>query len=234
VTNLVNSPTQPTILFLIAGIIFETQTYMSFHQRRSKRLIGYNYDSIGIYFVTICTNNNENTFGRIENKKVILNNFGLIAQDEWIRTPQIRTNVALDAFIIMPDHLHGIIKILPAVGATGSVAHKKSKNARININPIKNEKSISISNKEINLFFQKSIDPDSHKKFRLHTQKLLQTDSLGSIIGQFKSIVTKIIRKMAMEEFRWQRDYYDRIIRSNSELIAIRKYILLNPLNHQK
>jgi REP element-mobilizing transposase RayT len=99
---------------------------MSYHQRRSKRLKGYNYCSTGIYFVTICTDHSENVFGRIKNNKIILNKFGITAQNEWIKTSQIRTYVELDAFIIMPNHLHGILKILPAVGAIRWVAHIKT------------------------------------------------------------------------------------------------------------
>ena len=82
---------------------------MSYHQRRSKRLKGYNYCSTGIYFVTIRTKGIDNILGRIENRKVFLNKHGLIAYDEWINTSHIRTNVQLDAFIIMPDHIHTIL-----------------------------------------------------------------------------------------------------------------------------
>jgi REP element-mobilizing transposase RayT len=189
---------------------------MSYHQRRSKRQKGYNYSSTGIYFVTICTYHNENVFGRTENEKVFLNNFGLIARDEWLKASQIRTNVQLDAFIIMPDHVHGIIKILPTVGAIGSIAHIYKRD---------------IIDKGGNQFFNKINDPFSHKKFSINPQKSLKPNSLGSIISQYKSLVTKKIRKMGIPEFRWQRNYYDRIIRSKPELIAIRKHIKDNPSN---
>jgi hypothetical protein len=78
---------------------------MSYHQRQSIRLRGYNYCSSGIYFVTIRTKDSDNIFGHIENRKVILNKFGKIAFDDWINISQIRTNVELDTFIIMPDHI---------------------------------------------------------------------------------------------------------------------------------
>jgi hypothetical protein len=76
-------------------------------------------------------------------------------------------------------------------------------------------------------------DKITHKKFNLTTQKSLQPNSLGSIIGQYKSVVTKKIRQMGMKEFNWQSNYYDLIIRSKPELMAIRKYILDNPTQHQ-
>jgi REP element-mobilizing transposase RayT len=150
---------------------------------------------------------------------VILNKFGKIAFDDWFNISQIRTDVDLDTFVIMPDHIHGIIKILPTVGATDPVAHD-SKSGNINRN-----------NKQ---FFNKTDDHLSHKKFSLNFQKSLQSNSISSIIGQYKSVVSKKIHKMGLLEFRWQRSFYDRIIRTRPELNAIRKYILENPLNYQK
>ena len=192
---------------------------MSYHQRRSIRLRGYNYCSSGIYFITIRTSGIHSIFGHIQNRKVILNKFGKIAFDDWNNISQIRTNVELDTFIIMPDHIHGIIKFLPAVGATDPVAHN---NKDGNINRKKQQ------------FFNKSDDPLSHKKFSLNFQKSLKSNSLSSIIGQYKSVVSKKNHKMGLLEFRWQRSFYDRIIRTKSGLIAIRKYILENPSHYTK
>ena len=101
--------------------------------RRSIRLRGYDYSRSGYYFVTICTEGKEKSFGRIEKNSVALNDFGKIAQNEWIKTTQIRAYVQLDMFIIMPDHMHGILVIVhdgrqyrgmvqTNVGATGPVA----------------------------------------------------------------------------------------------------------------
>jgi hypothetical protein len=109
---------------------------------------------------------------------------------------------------------NGIIKILPAVGATEPVAHdNKSGN-------------IDRNNKQ---FFNKSDDPDCHKKFSKGNQKSLRPNTLGAIIGQYKSIVSKKIRIMGLTEFQRQRNYYDRINRTKPELVAIRKYIKENP-----
>jgi len=170
---------------------------MSYHQRRSIRLRGYNYCSSGIYFVTIRTKDSDNIFGYIENRKVILNKFGKIAFDDWINISQIRTDMELDTFVIMPDHIHGIIKILPAVGATDPVAH---------------DKKVGIIDRNSKQFFNKYDDPLSHKKFSLNFQKSLQPNSLSSIIGQYKSVVTKKIHNMGFTEFQWQRNYYRRYL----------------------
>jgi len=79
------------------------------HHRRSIRLKGYDYSQAGLYFITICTKNREHLFGQIENGIMILNEFGEIANNEWLKTADIRDNVELLEYIIMPNHMHGII-----------------------------------------------------------------------------------------------------------------------------
>ncbi len=81
------------------------------HKRRSIRLKGYDYSKAGLYFITICCQNRRCLFGAIKNGKMIMNNFGIIAWSEWINTSEIRGNVDLLEFIIMPNHMHGIIKL---------------------------------------------------------------------------------------------------------------------------
>ncbi len=87
------------------------------HHRRSIRLKGYDYSSEGMYFITICLNNRQHLFGEIVKQngiqKMQLNEMGMIAHNEWLRTSQMRPNIELDEFVIMPDHLHGIIVINP-------------------------------------------------------------------------------------------------------------------------
>ena len=81
------------------------------HHRRSVRLKGYDYTQAGAYFITICTKAMQCLFGQVENDEMNLNPFGQIAYNEWLRTPQLRRNVSLDVFEIMPNHMHGIIII---------------------------------------------------------------------------------------------------------------------------
>ncbi len=93
--------------------------------RRSIRLPGYDYAQPGAYFVTIVAMGRECLFGYVENGEVKLNCFGLIVSEEWRRTPEIRREVELDAFVVMPNHVHGIVVITSDaqrasdVGATG-------------------------------------------------------------------------------------------------------------------
>ena len=81
------------------------------HHRRSIRLPGYDYTSEGWYFVTICVKDRQCLFGKVENNKMVFNEYGLIVEMEWEKTAQLRKNVNLDEYIIMPNHIHGIIVI---------------------------------------------------------------------------------------------------------------------------
>lgn len=85
-------------------------------ERKLTRLKGYDYSQAGAYFVTICAYNRECLFGKIENGTVILNKYGETIQNEWIKTGKIRGNVIIDTFIVMPNHLHGVI-VIDGVGA---------------------------------------------------------------------------------------------------------------------
>ncbi len=81
------------------------------HHRRSIRLKEYDYSQPGFYFITLCIKNREHLFGEINNDKMLLNDVGKIIMQEWEKTPQIRNNVKLGEFIIMPNHFHAILQI---------------------------------------------------------------------------------------------------------------------------
>ncbi|MFC2102766.1 transposase [Bacteroidota bacterium] len=95
------------------------------HHRHSVRLLRWDYSKPGFYFITINSRGQHNMlFGDIIAGDMVLNVFGTIVQDEWIRTSAIRPFVELDDFIVMPDHFHGIIRLLPhnPVGAISQIA----------------------------------------------------------------------------------------------------------------
>ena len=156
------------------------------HHRRSIRLRGYDYSLAGAYFVTIVAWQREMLFGEIADGEMMLNEFGVIVDDEWKRTALVRLNVELGKYVIMPNHIHGILVFVnDDVGATGPVAPTKT----------------------------------------------LQSGSLGSVMAQFKSIVTKRINKL-QNVFGcpvWQRNYYEHVIRNEREMDRITRYIESNP-----
>ena len=79
--------------------------------RRSIRLRDFDYSQEGGYFVTICARGGRNLFGEVRNGVVALNRLGGIVNQEWLRVAEKRDNVQLDIFVIMPNHLHGILLI---------------------------------------------------------------------------------------------------------------------------
>jgi REP element-mobilizing transposase RayT len=81
------------------------------HHRRSIRLKGYDYSRAGAYFVTICTHDRECLFGEIMDGEMRLNDAGQAAQADWVRLPERFQSIELDEFVIMPNHLHGIILV---------------------------------------------------------------------------------------------------------------------------
>ncbi|MDR0680922.1 MAG: hypothetical protein LBG15_03585 [Dysgonamonadaceae bacterium] len=84
------------------------------HHRCSIRLKGYDYSREGLYFITVCTQNSECLFGEIIDGEMILNDYGKIVELVWNELPQHYSNVQLDVFVVMPNHIHGIIAIVDA------------------------------------------------------------------------------------------------------------------------
>ena len=81
------------------------------HQRRSVRLKEYDYSQEGAYFITVITQNRECLLSNIRNKEIVLSKYGIIAKNEWLKTQEMRPNIHLDVFVIMPNHIHGIIEV---------------------------------------------------------------------------------------------------------------------------
>lgn len=178
------------------------------HHRRSIRLKEYDYSQAGAYFVTIVTWQREFLFGEIKNKEMKLNKIGEIVRWEWLELPKRFPYIELGAYMIMPNHFHSILLILENVGAT-----RQSQN---------------------------SSQPDKDSLQTIPTDgidgsplpKGPKPASLGAIISQFKSRVTKRIWKFP--EFNstpiWQRNYYEHIIRDEKDLKNKTDYIESNPL----
>lgn len=82
------------------------------YHRKSLRLQGYDYTQSGAYFVTICAHHRLHLFGEIQNGEMLLSSMGNIVYEQWCQTGILRDYVELDMFVIMPNHVHGIIMIL--------------------------------------------------------------------------------------------------------------------------
>ena len=86
-----------------------TQTIL---RRKSIRLQEYDYSQVGTYFVTICVKDREYLFGKIAHGEMLPSEFGEIVKGCWIQLPQHFSNIQLDGFVVIPNHVHGIIVII--------------------------------------------------------------------------------------------------------------------------
>ena len=171
------------------------------HHRRSIRLADYDYSQPGAYFITICTQDKVCLFGKVIDGEMHLNAFGWIVDEEWQKTAQVRSNVLLDEFVVMPNHVHGIIRIIEDL-ATGTADRAQNVvGATRRVAPTK-----------------RPTGPPS--------------GSVGAIMAQFKSLVTKRINRLRGTPGAkvWQRNYWERVVRNEQELDRIRRYIEENPL----
>ena len=178
------------------------------HHRHSIRLKDYDYSRAGAYFVTLCAWQRECLFGEIANGEMVLNDFGRVVRGEWEKTPRMRITVELDVYSIMPNHFHAIFFIhdIPV----GAHCMRPESDAMI------------------------QRQPQAHLQMRAHVSAPLrrQSCSIGSIVAGFKSASTKrinIIRNNPGSPV-WQRNYYERVIRDDNELVRAREYIVSNPL----
>jgi putative transposase len=181
------------------------------HHRKSTRLKGWDYSNPGIYFVTLCVQDRACLFGEIIDGKMVTTDAGRYAKKCWTDIPSHFPAVELDEFVIMPNHIHGIL-MLRDVGANNhSPDHTPD-----------NHKSLvrqSIAGANIN------------SPLRNHTKTSGTSKTIGSIIRGFKIGVTKWFRGVVPDGMVWQRNYYDHIGRDEKELFRIRHYIRNNPLN---
>lgn len=201
------------------------------HHRRSIRLKGYDYSQAGLYFVTLCVQDRAHIFGYIEGKEMILNPFGQIANEEWRSTSQIRNNISLHEFIIMPNHFHAIIEILFQKGKKKEIGKFKSPSQTIG-SIIRGYKIATI--KKIKDHIQQNSGENNSSTGELQfappapispTAPLERPDFTPA--KRPKLAPTK--RIIELEYKIWQRNYHEHIIRNRRAYHNISNYIINNP-----
>lgn len=180
------------------------------HKRRSIRLKGYDFVKEGLSSITIRPKNSALLFGNIENDKMILNVSGKIVEQCWIEIPSHFPNVVLHSFVIMPNHIHGILEI---VGMDDDVV----------VEVIDSDVKVNVGAKNFShlqkTYQQKPLMPRSPSR------------TIGSVVRGFKIGVTKWMRENTCVKNIWQRNYYEHIIRNEKSYNAISEYIMNNPRN---
>lgn len=173
---------------------------------------GYDYSKLGLYFITICTHQKMPIFGDIESDKMVLNKVGQFVDDCWLDIPNHFPNVVLHEYVIMPNHVHGIIELHTIDGGIA------------NGPPTENggDATVGVEN------FQPQQCTRNILGQTNEFQKLIPK-SIGSIVKGFKIGVTKWCRNNTEIHIVLQRNYYDRIIRDESSYQRIIQYIRDNP-----
>ncbi len=147
----------------------------------------WDYGSNGMYFITICTKDKKHFFGEITNGKMELSPLGAIADVLWHTIPHHAKFVELGEFVVMPNHIHGIVILNHPDGGSNAATGK-------------------------------------------HRFQNIGANTISSIIGSYKSAVTKHANRLGLEN-GWQTRFYDRIIPDADALERVSQYIVNNPKN---
>lgn len=201
------------------------------HHRRSIRLKEYDYSGNGAYFVTICTQNRDCLFGEISGEDMEMNAAGRLVAEWWAKLPDKFNGVSLDEFRIMPNHFHGIVVLVGAppcgcpddvdlVGADPCVCP-----------PLTAGEGESMEGAHIEGAHIEGAHIEG-----AHIKGAHMGAPLHRMVQWFKTMTTNAyIRGVKDHNWPpfpgrlWQRNYYERIIRDEDELTAIREYIINNP-----
>ena len=179
------------------------------HRRRSIRLKGYDYSWAGTYFVTIVTQGMTCCFGDVVSDETCLNDAGRMACRVWESLPQRFPGIEMDAFVVMPNHIHGII----IVGA-------QDNSVGVPLVDTQDPGTVGIPT------------PGATTRVAPTGGRVI----LGNVIGAYKSLTTfeytRSVKTHSWSPFNgrlWQRNYYEHIVRDEESLGRIRQYIIDNP-----
>lgn len=172
------------------------------HHRRSIRLKGYDYAQVGAYFVTICAYKRECLFGSIVDGEMKIKPFGDILAEEWRRSAELRPQIELTEYVVMPNHFHGIV-LINHMDTPRRTHMCRAVNCRAD-----------------------GLDLGTPEQFGKPLAGTLPT-----IMRSFKAAVTRRINELrdTPGSLVWQSNYHEHIIRNDSDYACIAKYIAYNP-----
>jgi putative transposase len=190
--------------------------YKNKYRIPSARAWWWDYGWNGAYFITICTQNRLHLFGEIIDGKMILSNTGVIADILWHEIPNHCDFVELGDFVVMPNHIHGII-----------IIDKPNDDIMDDVVETLHETSLQLHETSLQLH---------ETSLQLHATSLQhemseispKPNSVSTIIRSYKSAVTKHANRLGLQH-AWQTRFHDRIIRNVAEYQRISEYIRNNP-----
>ena len=168
-------------------------------RRRTIRLRDFNYRQPGFYFITTCVENHKIMFGTIANDKMHLNRNGLIVEQVWRRLPQRFPGIELDQYVVMPNHMHGIIILQDEQ----PILYRK-----VHIERVPERFNATVQNA---------------------ARPYKQMPDLGQMIRSFKAEVSYRIHRTGNPGFTWQKRYYESVLSDEKALEFTRLYIVNNP-----
>ncbi len=189
---------------------------------KSSRLTNWDYSTPGFYFITICTLNHNNFFGKIIDNKMELSKMGIIVNQCLIDISKHFSNVILDEYIVMPNHIHLLLNLLKPLSNFVNNCRDVACNVSTNLN--------NVSTKSINF---STIKNNFNEGINYFSKISPKSNTISSIIRSFKSAVTKQINPKTIF-FAWQPRFHDEIIKDEKELLTIKNYIINNPINWKK
>ena len=174
------------------------------HRRRNtNRLVWHDYSQPGEYFVTMCTKDREDSFGEIVGGEMRLNEVGEIAVKCWKEIPLYFPSIELNEFVVMPNHVHGIIAIVRMMGPASAMVPGGA--------------------------IQESPRPEENDP--LSRRRMILPKLIGRF-KQNSAKQINILRGTSGMPV-WQRGYHDHIIRNSASLARVRAYIITNPQHWQ-
>ena len=222
------------------------------HHRRSIRLLGYDYASEGLYYVTMCVQNRECLFGEIKNNEMVLNDAGRMVEKWYHKIPSKFPDIVCHEMVIMPNHFHCIWENVGLHGASPVGAHpcvrppkqntESSTPTNIVIDDCDGKEGGHTGNENTHIIIMEG----GHTGPPLHTT--VDDTELGTHSGSPLSMVVRWFKTMSTNEYirgvnelgwtpferkLWQRNYYEHIIRDDASLQNIAYYIENNAANWQ-
>lgn len=198
--------------------------YRKKYRIASARAQWWDYGQTGAYFITICTANREHYFGEINNGTMQLNHVGIIADLIWHEIPNHHPIVELGDFVVMPNHIHGILIL-----NNGSDGDNDDNGANVTV--VETRHVLSLPSEPP----PQQPEPPKPESPSIGQQRFQNQgkNTVSSIIGSYKSAVTKHANRLGLKN-GWQPRFHDHIIRNEEEYHRIATYIINNPGNWQQ
>ena len=200
-----------------------------------------------MYFITVCVQDKVCVFGNVVDGKMEVNDAGRIAHNEWLKTAELRKNVQLHNFIVMPNHFHTIFEITHPVGAycirpdeIRSADEMIDNHVHLDVaqmGVMAGNQMGEMSGNQMGMMADNQMDVmrgnqmdvmHGNQKGVCNTPLRSPSQTVGAIIRGYKSAVTRQMNVLGIP-FKWQRDMYEHIIRDYGDYARIDEYILNNP-----